>query len=48
MQYHSMQLIVVLNIKPNVKGPTGYQIDNQYLEDEVKEVEGYIDSIKAK
>ena len=33
---------------PNVKGPTGYQIGNQYLEDEVKEVEGYIDSIKAK
>jgi len=33
---------------PNVKGPRGYQIGNQYLADEVKEVEGYIASIKAK
>ena len=28
--------------------PTGYQIDNQYLKEEVKEVEGYIASMKAK
>ena len=32
----------------NVKGPTGYQIGNQYLKKEVKKVKGYIASIKAK
>ena len=33
---------------PGVKGPTGYQIDNLYLEEEIKEIEVYIASIKIK
>jgi len=32
----------------SVKGPTAYQIDNLYLEEEMKEVEVYIALIKAK
>jgi len=38
----------IVKADQNVKGPTVYQIGNQCLEDEVKEVKGYIDSIKAK
>ena len=30
------------------KGPIGYQIDNFYLEEEMKEIKVYIASIKAK
>jgi len=37
----------IADADPNVKSPIGYQIGNQYLEDGVKEVKGYIDSIKV-
>ena len=31
-----------------IKGPTGYQIGNAYLEVEVQELEVYINTLKAK
>ena len=31
-----------------IKGPTGYQIGNAYLEEEVQELEVYINTLKAK
>ena len=46
--YYQAVINTIAGAGLNVKGPTGYQIGNQYLEDEVKEVEGYIDAIKAK
>ena len=33
---------------PSIKGPTGYQIGNAYLEEEVQELEVYINTLKAK
>ena len=33
---------------PDIKGPTGYQIGNAYLEEEVQELEVYINTLKAK
>ncbi|RVX03657.1 hypothetical protein CK203_022942 [Vitis vinifera] len=33
---------------PGIKGPTGYQIGNTYLEEEVQELEVYITTLKAK
>ena len=33
---------------PGIKGPTGYQIGNAYLEEEVQELEVYINTLKAK
>ena len=32
----------------DIKGPTGYQIGNAYLEKEVEELEVYINTLKAK
>jgi len=46
--YYQAMINTITEAGSNVKGPTGYQIGNQYLEDELKEVEGYIDLIKAK
>ena len=33
---------------PGIKGPTGYQIGNACLEEEVQELEVYINTLKAK
>ena len=33
---------------PCIKGPTGYQIGNAYLEEEVQELEVYMNTLKAK
>ena len=46
--YYQAMINTIVEADPNIKGPTKYQIGNQYLEEKVKEVEGYIASIKAK
>ena len=33
---------------PSIKGPIGYQIGNAYLEEEVQELEVYMNTLKAK
>ena len=33
---------------PNIKGPTGYQIGNAYMEEKVQELKVYINTLKAK
>jgi len=46
--YYQAMIDTIAEADPNVKSPTGYQIGNQYLKEEVKKVEGYIATIKAK
>ena len=41
-------MVNTIEAGPGVKGPTGYQIGNLYLEEEMKEIEVYIASIKTK
>jgi len=38
----------IVEVGSGVKGPTGYQIGNLYLEKEMKEIKVYITLIKAK
>ena len=46
--YYQGMINTIAEAGPGVKGPTGYQIDNLYLEKEMKENEIYIASIKTK
>jgi len=41
-------MVNTIEAGPSVKGPTGYQIGNLYIEKEMKEIEVYITSIKTK
>jgi len=46
--YYQAMINTIAEAGPGVKGPTGYQIGNLYLEEEVKEIGVYIASIKTK
>ena len=46
--YYQGMINTIAEAGPVVKGPTGYQIGNLYLEEEMKEIEVYIASIKTK
>ena len=46
--YYQSMIDTIPEAGPGIKGPTGYQIGNVYLEDEVKELEVYINTLKAK
>ena len=46
--YYQAMINTIAEAGPGVKGPTGYQIGNLYLEEEMKEIEVYIASIKTK
>ena len=46
--YYQAMINTIAEADPGVKGPTGYQIGNLYLEEEMKEIEIYIASIKTK
>ena len=38
----------IAKVGPGINGPTGYQIGNAYMEEEVQEPEVYINTLKAK
>ena len=38
----------IVEVDPSIKGPTGYQIGNTYLEEKVQEREVYITTLKVK
>ena len=46
--YYQAMINIIAEAGLGVKGPTWYQIDNLYLEEEMKEIEVYIASIKTK
>ena len=46
--YYQSMIDTIAEVGPNIKGPTGYQIGNTYLEEEVQELEVYITTLKAK
>ena len=46
--YYQAMINTIAESGPGVKGHTGYQIGNLYLEEEIKEIKVYIASIKAK
>ena len=37
--YYQSMIDTIAEVDPDIKGPTGYQIGNTYLEDEVQELE---------
>ena len=46
--YYQSMIDIIADAGPGIKGPSGFQIGNVYLEEEVKEVETYIVSLKQK
>ena len=46
--YYQSMIDTIAEAGPGIKGPTGYQIGNTYLEEEVQELEVYITTLKAK
>ena len=46
--YYQYMIDTIAEASPGIKGPTGYQIGNAYLEEEVQELEVYINTLKAK
>ena len=46
--YYQAMINTIAEVGVGVKDPTGYQIDNLYLEEKMKEIEVYIASIKTK
>ena len=46
--YYQSMIDTIAEAGLGIKGPTGYQIGNIYLEDEVQELEVYITTLKAK
>ena len=46
--YYQVMINIIAEASPGVKGPTGYQIGNLNLKENIKEIELYIASIKVK
>ena len=46
--YYQTMIDTIVDTGPRIKGPFGYQISNSYLEEEVKELEIYIEQLKQK
>ena len=46
--YYQSMIDTIAKASPGIKGPTGYQIGNTYLEDEVQELEVCITTLKDK
>ena len=46
--YYQFMIDTIAEAGPGIKGPTGYQIGNAYLEEEVQELEVYMNTLKAK
>ena len=46
--YYQSMIDTIAEAGPGIKGPTGYQICNAYLQEEVQELEVYINTLKAK
>ena len=46
--YYQSMIDTIAKASPSIKGPTGYQIRNTYLEEEAQELEVYITTLKAK
>ena len=46
--YYQSMIDTIAEAGTGIKGPTGYQIGNAYLEEEVQELEVYINKLKAK
>ena len=46
--YYQSMIDTIAETGPSIKGPIGYQIGNAYLEEEVQELEVYINTLKAK
>ena len=46
--YYQSMIDTIAEAGPSIKGPTGYQIGNTHLEEEVQELEVYITTLKAK
>ena len=46
--YYQSIIDTIVEADPGFKGSTGYQIGNAYLEEEVQELEVYINTLKAK
>ena len=46
--YYQYMIDTIVEAGPGIKGPTGYQIGNAYLEKEVQELEVYINTLKSK
>ena len=46
--YYQSMIDTMAEEGPGIKGPTGYQIGNAYVEEEVQELEVYINTLKAK
>ena len=46
--YYQSMIDTIAEASPGIKGPTRYQIGNTYLEEEVRKLEVYITTLKAK
>ena len=46
--YYQSIIDTIAEAGPSIKGPTRYQIGNAYMEEEVQELEVYINTLKAK
>ena len=46
--YYQSMIDTIVEAGPSIKGPTGYQIENTYFEEEVLRLEVYITTMKAK
>ena len=46
--YYQSMIDTIAEGGPGIKGPTGYQIGNAYLEEEVQDLEVYMNTLKAK
>ena len=46
--YYQSMIDTIAEAGPGIKGPTRYQIGNAYLEEEVQELEVYMNTLKAK
>ena len=46
--YYQSMIDTIIEAGPGIKGSIGYQIGNAYLEEEVQELEVYINTLKAK
>ena len=46
--YYQSMIDTIAEASPSIKGPIGYQIGNAYLEEEVQELEVYMNTLKAK
>ena len=46
--YYQSMIDIIVEAGPSIKGPTRYQIENTYFEEEVLRLEVYITTMKAK